>query len=51
MFRYVTVVFNAEIYDPAGVRRFIGRLFELLDAVARHPDVAMGDLVALGPAQ
>ena len=38
--------FDAGIYDPMGVRQFVGRLCELLDAFARHPEVPIGDLVA-----
>jgi len=37
--------FNAEIYDPVGVRKFLRRLCNFLDAVARHPDVSIGNLV------
>jgi hypothetical protein len=37
--------FNAETYDPAGVRAFLRRLCELLDALARHPDESIGNLV------
>jgi acyl carrier protein len=39
--------FNAGIHDPAAVRQFIGRLCELLDAGSRHPDLSLGELLAL----
>jgi Condensation domain len=38
--------FNAEIYDPVAVRRFLGRLCELLDVASRHPDLPVGDLIS-----
>jgi non-ribosomal peptide synthetase component F len=38
--------FDAGIYDPVGVRRFLGRLCKLLDAFAQYPDVPIGDLWA-----
>jgi hypothetical protein len=40
--------FDAGIYDPVGVRQFLGRLCDLLDAFAQHPDVSIGDLVGSG---
>jgi hypothetical protein len=38
--------FNAEIYDPVGVRSFLRRLCELLNAITLHPDVPIERLVA-----
>jgi Condensation domain len=40
--------FDAGIYDPVAVRQFLGRLCEVLDAFAQHPDVSIGDLVGSG---
>ena len=37
--------FDAGIDDPVGVRQFLGRLCEVLDAFAQYPDVSIGDLV------
>jgi acyl carrier protein len=42
--------FDAGIYDPVGVRRFIDRLLDLLDAASQHPDRPIGELLALGEA-
>ena len=33
--------FDAEIYDPKGVRQFLGRLCEFLEALARHPSLSI----------
>jgi acyl carrier protein len=41
------ISFNACIYDPVGVRQFIGRLLGLLNATTRHPDRPIGELLAL----
>jgi amino acid adenylation domain-containing protein len=40
------VSFNAHLHDPAAVRRFVDRLFGLLDAVSRGPNVPLRE--ALG---
>jgi hypothetical protein len=42
------VAFDAGIYHPAGVRRFIGRLCELLDAASRRLDLSLGELLTMG---
>jgi non-ribosomal peptide synthetase component F len=39
--------FDAGIYDPPAVRRFIGRLHELLEAISRRPDLSLSELLAL----
>lgn len=39
------VVFDAGIYDPAGVRTFVERLFRLLDEASRHPDSPLSTLL------
>ena len=44
-FQICRAYFNAEIYDPVGVRGFLRRLCQLLDALARHPDVSIANLV------
>jgi amino acid adenylation domain-containing protein len=41
------VAFDAGIYDPVGVRRFIERFERLLDAVSRHPEKILGDLLMM----
>jgi acyl carrier protein len=40
------ISFDAEIYDPAGVRRFVARLHDLLDAISYRPDLPIGELLA-----
>jgi amino acid adenylation domain-containing protein len=37
------VLFDAGLYDPAGVRRFLARFIRLLDVVAREPDTPIGE--------
>ena len=37
--------FDAGLYDPAGVRDFIGHYDNLLDAVSRQPDVPIRELI------
>jgi hypothetical protein len=39
-------VFDARIYDPTGVRRFIGRLCDFVDAASWHPDLSIDELLA-----
>lgn len=39
--------FDAGIYDPNSVRRFIARLLEFLDVISCHPDRSIGELLAL----
>jgi len=40
-------IFDAGIYDPAGVRELVGRFQRLLDAVAYSPDVNVEELLAM----
>lgn len=40
--------FDARIYDPAGVRAFVGRLLQFLDAASRHPERPLAGLLAEG---
>ena len=40
------VLFDARIYDPSGVRRFVERYQRLLIAVSRHPDKTLDALLA-----
>jgi hypothetical protein len=40
------VDFNANLYDPASVHAFVARYKGLLDAVSRHPEWSVGDLLA-----
>jgi acyl carrier protein len=40
-------IFDARIYDPAEVRRFLRRLCDLLAAVSQEPDRPLGELLAL----
>jgi len=42
-----SIAFDAGIYDPVGVRQFIGHLNDLLDAISYHPDLPLGELLAL----
>jgi amino acid adenylation domain-containing protein len=42
-----SVLFDPRIYDPAGVRVFVQHYERLLDAVSRHPDKTLGDLLAI----
>jgi hypothetical protein len=44
------VTFDARIYDPPGVRVFVARYKRLLDAVSRHPDRSLQELLAMSPA-
>jgi non-ribosomal peptide synthetase component F len=39
--------FDANIYDPAAVRAFVARYKRLLGAVSRHPELPVGELVAM----
>jgi acyl carrier protein len=39
--------FDAAIYDPNAVRRFVDRLHEFLDAISRHPDLPVSGLLAI----
>ncbi|MGB9020877.1 MAG: condensation domain-containing protein, partial [Pseudolabrys sp.] len=39
--------FDAEKYDPAGVRHLIARFKHLLDAVSRKPDIPINELLGL----
>jgi amino acid adenylation domain-containing protein len=39
-------IFDATVYDPAGVRAFVGRYVRLLDAIARQPERTIGELLA-----
>jgi amino acid adenylation domain-containing protein len=44
------VVFHAGVYDPAGVRDFIRRLFRFLDEASLRPDSSLAELLtATGP--
>ncbi len=45
------ITFDAGIYDPAGVRRFVARLHDLLDAISYRPDRPIGELLALRNAE
>jgi hypothetical protein len=45
--RVCRVTFDARIYDPAGVRRFMNRLSDLIDAVSRAPGRSIGELLAV----
>ena len=40
------VLFDARIYDPSGVRRFVERYQRMLIAVSRHPDKTLDALLA-----
>jgi amino acid adenylation domain-containing protein len=42
-----SVAFDAGLYKPAGVRAFVARFARLLDCVSSHPDLPVGDLVAM----
>jgi len=44
------VSFDAYRYDPAGVRALIDRYQRLLDAVWRHPDMTLRELLAMSRA-
>ena len=39
------IAFDAGIYDPAAVRRFMSRLLEFLDAASRDPDASPEELL------
>jgi non-ribosomal peptide synthetase component F len=39
--------FNAEIYDPLEVSRFLDRLCKLLDAASGDPDLPVGELISM----
>jgi non-ribosomal peptide synthetase component F len=41
--------FDARVYDPEGVRAFLQRYLELLDAVSREPDRQLSDLLGGSP--
>jgi hypothetical protein len=41
------VLFDARIYDPARVRKFIDRFIRLLDLVSRQPDIGIDQALAL----
>ena len=41
------VAFDANIYDPVGVRAFVERYKQLLDAVSRQPDRSLAELLAM----
>jgi non-ribosomal peptide synthetase component F len=45
------ITFDAGIYDPEGVRRFVARLHDLLDAISQRPDRPIGELLALSNAE
>ena len=45
------ITFDAGIYDPAGVRRFVARLHDFLDAISYRPDRPIGELLALRDAE
>ena len=40
-------IFDAGIYDPAGVRELIGGFRRLLDGIARNPDLSVEELLAM----
>jgi amino acid adenylation domain-containing protein len=42
-----SAVFDASLYDPAGVRRFIARYRRLADAASQQPDLRLGELLAM----
>ena len=43
------VTFNANIYDPIGVKMLIDRYKKLLDVASRHPDWRLSELLASLP--
>jgi amino acid adenylation domain-containing protein len=45
------VVFDPRMYDPSGVRVFVERYKRLLDAVSRHPDKTLADLLAMSQSE
>ena len=40
------VTFDANLYEPIGVRRLVRRYLNLLDTVSRNPDVQLATLGA-----
>jgi hypothetical protein len=49
--KHCSVYFDAETYDPAGVRRLINRFNHLLDAASWEPDVPINELLGLSADQ
>jgi len=45
--QHCQALFDAGLYEPAGVRAMIARLARLLDAVSRHPDGSLAELLTM----
>jgi hypothetical protein len=43
--RRCQTMFNANLYEPEAVRWFVARFRSLLDAVSRHPDYTISQLL------
>jgi hypothetical protein len=44
------LTFDAYLYDPAAVRALVARYQRLLDAVSRHPEMTLRELLAMSRA-
>jgi hypothetical protein len=42
-----SVGFDAGVYDPEGLRKFINRFIAFLDVVSRQPDIRIEEAIAL----